>query len=107
MHTCEWQMYEVHANEMYACKVTPYEMPAHDEIHTYETHAHELHTYENHAYEMHARKIHAREIHAREMHARKVQACVRDARLYVRCTSTRYTPLWVHIWEVHIWEMYI
>ena len=20
---------------------------------------------------------------------------------------TRYTPPWVHIWEVHVWEMYV
>jgi hypothetical protein len=27
----------------------------------------------------------------------EVHACI--------CKSTRYTPPWVHIWEVHVWEI--
>jgi hypothetical protein len=26
---------------------------------------------------------------------------------YVRCMSTRYTPPWVHIWELHVWVLEI
>jgi hypothetical protein len=38
---------------------------------------------------------------------RGARLCTRCTPVYVRCTSTRYMPPWVHIWELHVWEMHV
>ena len=35
---------------------------------------------------------------------RGARLCERCTPVYVGCTSTRYTPPWVHIWGIHVWE---